>query len=115
MKVSIYRIEQPRGGFGPYSKEFATVLGGMFAQHRSGSHPGPFQDDLLTHVDPDEFCGFAVLEQLHAWFTGWEEELVQAGFVLVRYSVPIHLVRYGRTQVVFRRGDHFPVETMAIH
>lgn len=111
MKVSIFRVEQPRGGFGPYSREFESVLGAMFTQHRSGSHPGPVQDDLLGHIDPEEHCGFATLEQLQEWFQGWERELAEAGFVMVRYSVPVHIVRYGRTQAVFRRGDHFPVET----
>lgn len=111
MKVSIYRVEQPRGGFGPYSREFQGVLGAMFAQHRSGSHLGPQQDALLGSIDPAEHCGFASREQLDEWFAGWHSTLAAAGFIVARYSVPVHLVRYGLTQAVFRRGDHFPVET----
>ena len=83
----------------------------MFVQHRSGSHPGPCQDELLGHIDPDEHCGFATLEQLQEWFEGYESELGDLGFIVARYSVPVHIVRYGRTQAVFRRGDHFPVES----
>lgn len=114
MKVSIYRVEQPRGGYGPYSPEFQGALGNMFAEHRSGNHHGPAQDELLGHIDPDEHCGFATREQLQEWFAGYESELSDLGFIVARYSVPVHIVRYGRTQAVFRRGDHFPVETLAL-
>lgn len=111
MKVSIYRVEQPRGGFGPYSWEYVDALDGMFADHEGGIHVSPKQDPLLGRIDPDERCGFATLEQLQEWFDGYEADLHELGFIIARYSVPVHIVRYGRTQAVFRRGDHFPVES----
>jgi hypothetical protein len=115
MKVSIYRVEQPRGGFGPYAAEFEAVLGGMFAEHRRGSHPGPVQDELLGWIDPAEHCGFATLEHLHEWFDGYHNALHDAGFIIARYSVPLPLVRYGKTQAVFRRGDLWPEASQPMH
>lgn len=113
--VSIFRVETPRGGCGPYTAEYESVLGGMFAEHRAGGHPGPVQDEMLGWIDPEEHCGFATREQLSAWFTGWLHLLAVNGFVGVRYAVPLHTVRYGRTQAVFRRGDHFPVESFQLN
>ena len=114
MKVSIYRVEQPRGGSGPYSWDYADVLETMFSEHEGGIHISPKQDDMLGHIDPDEHCGFATLDQLREWFEGWEEELASLGFIVARYSVLLPLVRYGKTQAVFRRGDLFPEDSQPI-
>lgn len=111
MKVSVFRVETPRGGCGPYTREFEAELSEMFEAHRVGGHPGPQGDELLKGILPKEHCGFATLEQLHKWFDGFHEALHQAGFVIAKYVVPVHLVRYGKTQLVFRRGDMFPVES----
>lgn len=115
MLVSIYRVETPRGGCGPYTREYEDVLGGMFEEHRGGGHPGPSQDYPLGRIDPEEHCGFATREQLEAWFAGWLGLLDATGFVGVRYAVPVHTVRYGKVQAVFRRGDHWPVETFRLN
>jgi len=114
MKVSIYRVEQPRGGSGPYSWDYADTLEDMFSEHEGGIHVSPRQDDMLGYIDPDEHCGFATLDQLRVWFAGWEEELASLGFIVARYSVPLPLVRYGKTQAVFRRGDLFPEDSQPI-
>lgn len=115
MKVSIYRVEQPHGGFGPYAWEFADTLEDMFDAHNGeGIHTSPKQDELLGYIDPGEHCGFATVEQLSAWFDGWEEALDSLGFIVARYSVPLAHVRYGKTQAVFKRGDLFPEDTRPI-
>lgn len=115
MLVSVYRVETPRGGCGPYTREYAGVLGAMFAQHRSGSHEGPLQDDMLGWIDPEEYCGFATKDGLETWFDGWLPLLHSNGFVGARYAVPLHTVRYGKAQVVFRRGDYWPVESFRLN
>lgn len=85
----------------------------MFDDHgnEDGKHPGPRGDELLGYIDPDEHCGFATREQLDKWFDGYHGALGKAGFIIAKYSVPVQLVRYGKTQLVFRRGDLFPIES----
>ena len=115
MKVSIYRVETPRGGCGPYTAEFEEVLGDMFTEHgECRQHPGPAQDDMLGWIDPAEHCGFATREQIYTWVDGWLPLLAETGFVGVRYVMPITLVRYGKLQAVFRRGDNWPVEQFSL-
>lgn len=114
MLVSIYRVETPRGGCGPYTREYEHALGDMFAEHRSGSHEGPLQDALLGRIDPAEHCGFATRDHLEVWFDGWLPLLATNGFVGTRYAVPIHTVRFGKAQALFRRGDRWPVETFPL-
>lgn len=114
MKVSIYRVEERRGGAGPYNKRNAETLGEMFAEHGSGSHLSPQQDDLLLGIAADEHCGFATLEQLDQWFDGFHDRLHKLGFVVAHYIVPLNLVRYGKTQALFVRGDLFPTEYFAL-
>lgn len=113
MKVSIYRVEQPNGA-GPYSQEYMDSLEDMFDEHEGGIHVSPKQDRLLGWIDPGEYCCFATLAQLKEWFEGYEHDLTELGFKVARYSVPLPLVRYGRTQAVFTRGDLFPEETFKL-
>jgi hypothetical protein len=114
VKVSIYRVEERRGGAGPYNKRNAEALGEMFAEHGSGTHLSPQQDDLLLGIKADEHCGFATLEQLDTWFDGFHDALSGLGFVVAHYIVPLNLVRYGKTQALFVRGDLFPTEHLSL-
>lgn len=114
MKVSIYRVETPRGGAGPYDKALWDELEAMFCEHGSGTHPGPADDPLLRGISDNEYCGFATLADLDEWFDGFHDALHKLGFLVAKYVVPAHIVRYGTKQAVFRRGDHFPVESMPI-
>lgn len=86
----------------------------MFAQHGSGTHLSPEQDELLLGINADEHCGFATLEQLDEWFEGYHAVLDKLGFVIAHYVVPLNLVRYGKTQALFVRGDHFPIEQLVL-
>lgn len=114
MLVSIYRVEAPRGGCGPYNNEHGLILESMFEVHRAGGHPSPLQDWILQGIRPDEHCGFATLEQLDEWFDGFHDVLHELGFIVAKYEIPVYKVRYGATQAVFRRGDLFPVESLPI-
>ena len=114
MKVSVLRVEQ-RGGHGPYSAEYEEALYAMFEDHRSGEHPGPQDDPQLgKEILPGEHCGFATLDALDEWFEGYHDSLEELGFMIAKYSVPKELVRYGRQQLVFHRGDLWPTETMLL-
>ncbi|UDL16698.1 hypothetical protein SEA_ATUIN_5 [Arthrobacter phage Atuin] len=115
MKVSIYRVEERRGGAGPYNRRNTAALGDMFAEHGScGEHVPPQKDELLLGINADEHCGFATLEQLDAWFDGFHQRLADLGFMIAHYVVPLNLVRYGKTQALFVRGDSFPVEHLQL-
>jgi hypothetical protein len=114
VKVSIYRVEERRGGAGPYNNSNTAALGEMFAEHGSGSHLSPQKDELLNGIHADEHCGFATIEQLDEWFDGWHAVLDKLGFVIAHYVMPVNLVRYGKTQAVFTRGDRFPLEVMPL-
>lgn len=108
------RVEQPRGGYGPYSPEYAEQLEAMFEDHGNGEHPGPGDDPQLGFIQPGEHCGFATIDQLDEWFDGYHEALQAEGFVISKYLVPLQLVRFGKQQVVFARGDLWPVEQMSL-
>ena len=95
MKVSIYRVEERRGGAGPYNATNKSTLAAMFAEHGSGTHLSPEQDELLLGINADEHCGFATLEQLDEWFYGYHDALDELGFFVAHYTVPLILLRYG--------------------
>ena len=109
MKVSVFRVEEPRGGCGPYKgSPHAEALSEMYAEHGSGANPAPQEDPLLGYVATDEHCGFATIEALDAWFEDFHDVLEECGYVIVVYSVPMLDVRYGSQQLLFRRGDAVP-------
>jgi hypothetical protein len=90
------------------------TLEAMFDDHGNGDHPGPADDPQLGYISENEHCGFATLDALDEWFDGYHEALAELGFVIAKYSVPLNTVRYGRQQLVFNRGDHWPVEHMTL-
>lgn len=115
MKVSIFRVEKPRGGAGPYDSQYWDELGDMFDAHRANTgHDTPANDPLLRRIAEDEHCGFATMADMDVWFDGYHDDLHKLGFIVAKYVVPAHIVRYGVNQAVFRRGDHIPVESVPI-
>lgn len=86
----------------------------MFEDHRQGDHPGPQDDPQLGGIQPEEHCGFATLDQLDAWFDGYHESLAELGFEIAKYLVPMERVRFGKQQLVFTRGDLWPVERITL-
>lgn len=84
----------------------------LFLDHRGDSHPNPHQGgepwDVGVRHD-DDVCGFRDLDQLCAWFSDEEVELMlDFGFSLVTYRVPASDVRVGRKQACFVKGQARP-------
>ena len=109
MKVSVFRVEDANGE-GPYG-DSSPVKDKLTALY---SHPAPADDPLLKLIRPDEFCGFATLCALEEWFSGYEDELADAGFEISVYSVMLDQVRYGKEQLLFRREDAMPIRTFTM-
>lgn len=113
MKVSVFRVEQPNGGAGPYAATAdSKVLQHMNAVHSGDDHPDPADDPMLDGIYPDEYCGFATLCDLETWFAGYEDTLADAGYIIAVYTMPLQSVRYGAGQVVFLRADAVPVRCL---
>lgn len=113
MKVSIFRVETPRGGCGPYKgTAHFDELEEMYAEHGQGDHPSPDDDPMLGGMYEEEHCGFATLDALDQWFEGYHELLDECGYIIACYTVPLRAVRYGNKQAVFRRADIFPSRSM---
>jgi len=110
----MFRVETPNGA-GPYAgNEDNPELAHMFAVHGDADHLDPFDDPMLDGIYPDEVCGFPTLCSLEDWFTGYEDQLADAGYRIAVYSVELQTVRYGVRQGVFVRGDRSPVRTMSM-
>jgi hypothetical protein len=80
----------------------------MHAKHY-GIRPEPSEDGILG-LQNGEVCGFGDRADLDWWFKGFKYDLYRAGFNIARYVLPGNLIRYGNRQLVFERGDLFPVE-----
>lgn len=113
MKVSVFRVEKPNGD-GPYADDNRTLCEQMNAVHGDADHPDPEDDPMLSGINPDEHCGFALLCQLEEWFSGYEDILTECGYGISVYTMPLQSVRYGHNQAVFVRGDAVPVRTMTM-
>lgn len=57
-----------------------------------------------------EHCGFGSRADLDWWFQGYKRVLYRHGFNIAFYAVESDLVRYGRRQLMFERGDLLPHE-----
>lgn len=112
LKVSVFRVEDAVGQ-GPYSST-SSFLAAMNAMHGGADHPSPQEDPLLSEPYPDENCCFATLDALEEWFSGFEDELAEAGYEISVYTVPRENVRYGISQALFRREDRYPIRTMTM-
>lgn len=111
--ITVYRVESWRGA-GPYQDDLREHLGEMFSHHdSSGAHPRPINDGIHS-LSTQEYCGFASMELLRGWFKGHKRALSRAGFNVAVYRVPPPLVRFGRRQLVFERGDRLPYEHLPI-
>lgn len=111
--ITVYRVESWRGA-GPYQDNYYSSLFEMRQHHAcSDEHPAPITDGIHAMLG-HEYCGFASLELLRRWFKGHKRALSRAGFNVAVYRVPPPLVRFGRRQLVFERGDLLPYEHLPI-
>ena len=98
----VYRVEN-EDGKGPYEGTCDWSLW-QTRDHVEPSHPGPKDDGIDIEMEVD-YCGFASFGQLRDWFES--EELVmlrKLGFKVRRIRVPRSRVKFGKKQVVFRKG-----------
>lgn len=110
MKVLVHRVETWSGA-GPYQDHY-TELHKMHQEH-TGTRPVP-QRDGIHKIRGSEHCGFPDRESLDWWFTGYKRALEREDFNIALYLVACELIRYGKHQVVFERGDLLPVERLPI-
>jgi hypothetical protein len=108
--VSVYKVETWQGA-GPYDAKYIT-LERMHDAH-AGTRPMP-SDDGIPRLLSSEVCGFGSREDLDEWFKGFKRALYAEGFNIARYAVPSHLIRYGRTQLVFERKSLVPTTRLPI-
>lgn len=110
--TTVYRIEHPTDGKGPYRSsrvyddDFGDLLHDMMSKHSiyvSPNHPAPQLDGISsdTFYANDMQCACATLKQLKQWFGEFITPLCKSGFHIVKYYVPRKRVYYGRHQVVF--------------
>ena len=115
MKVSVFRVEKDNGN-GPYADDAdPTIYEHMNAVHGDADHPDPEEDPMLGEIYPDEHCGFATYCDLVDWFAGYTDVLADAGYHIAVYTMPRELVRWGRNQCLFVRGEVLPVRTFPLH
>jgi len=99
----VYRIEHPEHGLGPYSRH--DELGSKLL-HVHGydyhNHPGALDDELILFVRQYEAL-FACpdMATLHAWFDGFWEELMQAGYQIEIYRVKFYKMGKSGKQLAF--------------
>lgn len=102
-KIKVYRVEHKETGEGPYRAWDNTQPElAMCYAHAELGHPPPTHDGIET-MERTDYCGFASREALDKWFHGWKTKLHKWGYHITVYDVPLELVKFGRTQVVFER------------
>lgn len=108
--TTVYRIEHPENGFGPYRSMLTDddLLERMREKHSayvSPAHPVPQKDGIAPAVMEagNMLSAFKNMTQLRAWFGEFVGPLLKDGFKVVKYYVPTAMVHMGRHQVVFDR------------
>lgn len=116
--MRIYRVEM--NGIGPYQEEWEDddKRWEMMTSHCNASHPSPYRDPLLDHIDRHEVCGFSNLRALYAWFAGYLSDLADNGFIITVYeSDEYRMGMFG--QVVFpmyaKKMEDIPWDIPAIN
>jgi len=99
---TIYRIEHPTNGYGPYQSK---ISGFCYSKHpvmRKHDEQDPTRPIVRDFIEPDEYCGFLSLQDLHRWFKGCLYDLFVAGFKIVKYEVSDYFAP-DDYQVLFRQ------------
>lgn len=104
--TTIYRIERPETGMGPYH------VRGLCTLDDPDIHPTPECDPELdwdpTVRNPNLYFGFISLEQLCRWFysPAHIREMDEAGMKLTIWHLPNHCyMRASQKQAVFERTE----------
>ena len=98
MIVSVYRLEHPDTGKGPFT---------------SCNVPNSVMDDMCRilqsqndaneelSIQHHESCGTSNARDLAAWFGFTFKSLLALGYQIMHYKIPEETVRHGQMQVVF--------------
>jgi hypothetical protein len=108
--TTVYRVEHKRYRHGPYntrniktkkhlklSKELADLASSPVI------HPLPGEDGIT--FEEGDYCGFESLSALLIWFRGSIERLHAHGYHVCVFEVPDNTIKYGRSQLTFRRKE----------
>ncbi len=107
--ITLYRIEDPDTGTGPYTGRDWRGKARMRYAHQGDRHPAPWMDPDLGLIRWTEVCACDSPATLKAWFHGFWDALAAAGFEVRAYTVPADRVRIGKYgQAVFDRQDAPP-------
>jgi len=108
--MKVLRVQDDTG-HGPYTTEYQPPdVAMMYQVHQKEPriiHPSPVEDNNIDrHMKAGERCGFASEDQLNAWFTETELEMLKANkFTVVTMEGDI--TEYGDCQVLFvPKQDH---------
>lgn len=134
---TVYRIEDPRTGYGPYNDRDSGYplwdKGRDLAYaHQGYSHPSPGMFNEWYHKptgvrDAWAFSGkdygarrvsisaFDSLQALNNWFkpNGWLRQIRKAGFVVRKYVVPASNIMLSPKQALFHRGSELSVQDVS--
>ncbi len=107
--ITLYRVEDPDTGHGPYNARGWDGYGAMRNAHQGRRHPAPWMDHELGSIRMVEVCACDSPATLKAWFAGFWGDLAAAGFEVRAYTLPAECVRIGKYgQAVFDRDDAPP-------
>lgn len=110
----VYRV-QTESGEGPYISGKAIDL--LQPHQRCDDHPAPRNDGVGDYYDfhGTHKFGFKSLEQLHAWFSSYECDVLRSmGFVMATYEVAEMRVRFGGKQIAFEYSEAQLVHVTAL-
>lgn len=105
----VYRVEHKKSGCGPYSPQSDIACTKLTYRlcnaHSDNEHPDVYTafetisaDDIIKN---EYIFACSSLEQLHAWFDGFMEDLIACGYEIAVYDVED--VYIGKNQIVFNR------------
>ncbi len=101
-RFEAYRGEGPYGDFHDKLKQELSVE--LRTSHAlSCRHPGPYEDGLtrFLQTSPHAVFGFDSKEQVFAWFDGYWEDLLEAGFELKTFETNHYQIGASGRQLVF--------------
>lgn len=73
-------------------------------------HPIPCDDGMGIFLEEESVFGFQSLDSLINWFNEIIDNLAKEGWYVATYKVKKKFVRFGRSQICFRRDKAMFVE-----
>lgn len=113
-RLTVYRVERPATGLGPFSPSCPPVLRDAISDY-CGRHTAFLPEahmDCPGFAPGYHFCGVVPVEKVNEWFGPFRAELLEAGFVLMAYepllrntvsSLSEHQVAFAKYEATPRR------------